>query len=809
MPTSAWGRARTRPGILCCLILGLLLSPHALLARTIMLGEVNWAGSSRSTADEWLEIWNTGADVHSLDGWSLEGASEEALVFDATHRILPQQAFLIANYPSESTKSALAQAPDLITSAVHLSNDGFHLILKDDNGTTEDELNTAGKPSIGSSQPSTSMVRTSENTEIELELVWKNADTSRNLEEEENNLGTPGICDGCLLSSSPSPTSVIDASNSYVNQPLPESFWEITTTTTATTSTDNLEESHTTSSDVNLGFTSTTWTNETESASSTTPSLSASSTEMNEVPTSWESYSGTSSTPSLSGTTSTLFATSTQISATSSTPLPVLPTSSEEDGKDTTTTLEQVTSTLTYTTSSAIQQSAREEICLWRLKTIFPAPSQGPEWVEISGCENPDTLRDWSIHDEQGEVLHVRSDTPLIYNKENESVRVSLTDPHLRNTGEVVTLKDPTGTARDQVSYPQLQHDEHYNYGDDGRWSIPERVKPPSYPTTTLEPNEVTTVSSALTSKPYPAVTKTATKQVVAASQTPSNQKKTKVESYAYGEGPVNQAPTKKPGKTTAQKPKSTAVAKKTPKKSTPMTTAALTPRVYLRGTVGTPPEFVGKRRFILLNHEGRGLLIQSNGKQPSPALGTSVEVSGTLITDDDGTHLAMRAQDSWRALPQPLPTPPITTVNLEHMGGEQNWSLVELEGEVKESKPGRLTITVEDLDIQVYIHRSLPYRATRFEKHDVVHIRGVIDLTQETPRAYPRLTEEIYLVKRTALPVSTAQTHHSLPPWAPVSAAGTTIATAYSLRRLRAWYAQKQLNARLTMAVKELSSPS
>src|SRR6516164_4312917 len=85
---------------------------HADAPGPLLLGEVAWAGSSKSTADEWLEIWNRSLQPVDLNGYRLVGAGGgKDIVFNANNVIPPQSAFLVSNYAASDTKSVLAIDP--------------------------------------------------------------------------------------------------------------------------------------------------------------------------------------------------------------------------------------------------------------------------------------------------------------------------------------------------------------------------------------------------------------------------------------------------------------------------------------------------------------------------------------------------------------------------------------------------------------------------------------------------------------------------------------------------------------------------
>jgi hypothetical protein len=174
----------------------------------ILIGEVQWSGSSRSTADEWLELWNVGTESVDITGWSLVGASEKPIFFPTNTLLAPRQTLLVANYPATSDKTLLsAQTIAIATSSLSLSNDHLLIELHDQTGLIQDTAGTGAKPLAGASTPiNTSMIRASEGAG-NLSSSWLSATSTFFLSAPD--LGTPGVCDHCVLM--PSPVATPDA----------------------------------------------------------------------------------------------------------------------------------------------------------------------------------------------------------------------------------------------------------------------------------------------------------------------------------------------------------------------------------------------------------------------------------------------------------------------------------------------------------------------------------------------------------------------------------------------------------------------
>lgn len=160
-------------------------------AQTPIIGEVMWAGSTLSAADEWLELWNDSDEPLSLAGYVLRGASPSDVIFDATQIIPARGTFLIANYAHDDEKSAVATSVQFVMTAVSLSNSEIKIELLAPDGTLVDTAGDGNTPPAGSSLPTkTSMIRT-------VDGGWLSATSSVNLKESITDFATPGFCDAC------------------------------------------------------------------------------------------------------------------------------------------------------------------------------------------------------------------------------------------------------------------------------------------------------------------------------------------------------------------------------------------------------------------------------------------------------------------------------------------------------------------------------------------------------------------------------------------------------------------------------------
>ncbi len=762
MSTHRWGRAHSRPGVLSCLIALTLVMPGSTLAASrVVIGEVNWAGSSRSTADEWIELWNLGLQDQSLDGWRLEGASATPFVFDKTEIIQAQQSFLIANYDETNAKSALNVHPAIVSTDVALSNDTLALRLSDDQNTLVDQVGDEKKPAAGSTKPATAMVRIDTNVDGQTSSTWVDANATQNLDEGVGDLGTPGVCDGCSASSTAVTSTII-----FVD--------------TETTSTPSF-------------------------ATTTMPALALSTSTEVSTSTTLDGINFTSSTNMITSTmTTTTVATTTTIATTTTTTI------------FTTSPQPSVPPPVTIVTATTVVTPSPSTTCRARLETIFPAPSNGSEWVEVSGCETLEALAGWSIHDPQGLIVTVAASTAIEQADEGR-FRILLPGQHLNNSGDTVMLRGSDSGLYDVVAYPSLKHDERYARRNDDTWWIPERVpnivadattstsatiKPEARAASAQSANPQTTPSEHVSTIAPSTPVRSLTQTVHAASVT----------SLTFDEYLAHTKTRDTPPTRVAKPPQKTKpLSPSRPRSRTMASSSPQTPRVVLHGIVGTPPNLIAKRRFVLLNTEGKGILVYLSGSQPSPTLGQRINITGSLVINDDGTHLEMRARDRWQPSTLKIEDPKPTLLDSLEEDAKPLWRLVEVTGLVESRSGSTIHLMVDTTEVVAVIPTSLGYRSARLAIGTQIHLLGLLDTSAHPARLHPRLASDITIVERTTSPSNNllTNTHNSLPPWIPVSAAGATVAAGYGLRRLRKWYEEKRLAQQLSTAIEQLSSPS
>ncbi len=123
--------------------------------RSVIINEVMWMGSVKSSVDEWVELRNvTGQDI-DLSGFVLENGGDSGnpnLIIPPGKVILANSYFLIANYAETNSKSALNAVVDWVTNDISLANDGEQLTLRNAAGVIIDQT-PEGKWPAGVNEP--------------------------------------------------------------------------------------------------------------------------------------------------------------------------------------------------------------------------------------------------------------------------------------------------------------------------------------------------------------------------------------------------------------------------------------------------------------------------------------------------------------------------------------------------------------------------------------------------------------------------------------------------------------------------------
>lgn len=200
-------------------------------AGDVVINEINWAGSSKSIADEWIELKNTTNQEIDISNWTLEGVTSNGgdLILPALSSIPALDYFLISNFSNINNSSNLDIIPNYVDTDISLSNSGQskNILLTAEDATVIDEA-LATTWSKGKSSPETSMVRIDNSKGAEVG-GWADSFIAINLKDLSTDKGSPKA----VNTDTQAPTVTIsDDRGSLDNYVIPHQLVEITATFT-------------------------------------------------------------------------------------------------------------------------------------------------------------------------------------------------------------------------------------------------------------------------------------------------------------------------------------------------------------------------------------------------------------------------------------------------------------------------------------------------------------------------------------------------------------------------------------------------
>lgn len=168
----------------------------------LIISEINWAGSSFGSSDEWIELQNTGNFEINLENYHIRGIGSQDIPLSGI--LPPKDYYLIANNNPENGNSALKIKPDLVRN-ITLSNTKLNISIinkVNDQEILIDEVNTENLAPFAGTNLSgvygkASMERVNPDISGNISTNWKSAEFSKNLKPKisENiftlDLGSP------------------------------------------------------------------------------------------------------------------------------------------------------------------------------------------------------------------------------------------------------------------------------------------------------------------------------------------------------------------------------------------------------------------------------------------------------------------------------------------------------------------------------------------------------------------------------------------------------------------------------------------
>ncbi len=188
---------------------------------SIVISEIMWMGSSLSSADEWVELYNAGDSTQALDGWTLTrltSLGEEAMLTIEQGMIRPGETFLIANYAADHANSRLATVPDLVDASLSLPNSKLQLALYNGSPEFGGQLidiadDGKGAPLAGDSAQKRSMERIDIWGDGRMESSWHTAETAYGWDPDSPEMGTPGLVPSHINPPTPMRPTAIQSTN--------------------------------------------------------------------------------------------------------------------------------------------------------------------------------------------------------------------------------------------------------------------------------------------------------------------------------------------------------------------------------------------------------------------------------------------------------------------------------------------------------------------------------------------------------------------------------------------------------------------
>ncbi len=751
-------------------LFGLFLAgflPNTAFATTpfsVVIGEINWAGSSRSAADEWIELWNRNATPITLDGWRLTGAGGTAgIPFTSQDAIPAHGVFLLANYDSSDTKSVLDVIPDVVTTTLSLPNDRCDIRLLMPDGAVVDQACNGSAPFAGSAgSQKMSMLRNHTNLSGTQTDAWVSATDQRGIDSGVDDRGTPGW---------------FDRDPVYVTSTADAFALLVSSTTTLI-----------------LDDTTTTIMLETTS----TPLLTT-STRME-------------TTTTFDGTVNELLL---RVSSTSITSLFSELSSST------------VSSTVSMNAPSSSTSISLFSPRLNEIMASPTDGHEWIELMGVGHDDLPE-LDGWTIEDARGIIMRLTSSTMRDLTFAPPFLQIVLPGHHLNNAGDLVILRRPDHAVSDTTTYPKLTSTQSWMRLDDPSetWRVTQRITPAarnvwfaprtgSFDGVLNDATASVAVSSNASSPLTEAFSETS-------STVPSSTTRVIVirERILTPVSPpydiaspssstiLIQQTTISPMSSTIASQRLSNTVKATTINGQKKNVDSSAPRLHLSGVVASVVGLLAKQTFIIHTSDGRGLLVRGNNQQPSPPFGKRVHLTGTLTMNDSGASFILGKHDRWQ-LDTSSSSDVIAPRFVELLAPsiEDAWSLVEVTGTVREIHPALITLDTDETTVSARIRPVMRYRTQRLHVGDQLRIRGLLEPSLDDPHLLPRTPDDILLLASAPRPPMPSDQRSSLPPWTPFGAAGMTVAVVQGWKRVKKIYDHRRLQHLLHQAEDHLSS--
>ncbi|MBU2566730.1 lamin tail domain-containing protein [Patescibacteria group bacterium] len=383
--------------------------------------------------------------------------------------------------------------------------------------------------------------------------------------------------------------------------------------------------------------------------------------------------------------------------------------------------------------------------CLPMINEILPNPEKDQEWIEIA-CISTSTqsVLEYEIHDATGKIAVFKN------NFTNDFVIIKLNSARLNNSGDVVKILDVNGNVIDQFSYSESKSAHSWSKQMDGNWILSNQPTP-GYMNTEVTADDLEQSDAFIDAD-----------KIITLKKSTENKSLTTNNIYLITHDMINDAEY-----------------------------GGL--RVALEGMVGSPLKHTTGRSFVLLNHEGKGLLVKVPSRLKQPEMGKWLKITGTLKFDtNDLPYLSLGTKDGW--IEQDLEeTVVLREVYLPAPAAEDAWSYVSATATVQSVSGKTIHLISQDADIDMKIRPSVSYRASRLSKGDEISISGILDMSGEIPTILPRNANEILILSHAEVWSDDNQKkEEGLPGWTPFGAAAIAIGALEGVKVAKKSYKNK-----------------
>lgn len=185
------------------------LAASSAYADKIYFNEIAWSGSSDSSSDEWIELYNASDTEVDISGWKI--IDDQTTEYLITAGIIPPKSYFLIEDNEDAVKNITADAVINLS----LANSGDSLLLYDSSGNVVDKINETGGAWYAGSSSNYASMEKSDFTKGDSDLAWKDAEYGNGSFASGNSpiLGTPksvnsGIVSGVNLSFEVNPVTV-------------------------------------------------------------------------------------------------------------------------------------------------------------------------------------------------------------------------------------------------------------------------------------------------------------------------------------------------------------------------------------------------------------------------------------------------------------------------------------------------------------------------------------------------------------------------------------------------------------------------